>query len=136
GKGGVVGSFRLTLMRDWPFIGHEVYGFETLASIVSFTSTDSVARVDRCVIAKTHRGSGLLRMLQNFTEAAASSMGVEILVGVPGFGNPRSRAAFSKVGWLEYPVVAAYRNFTAQLIYKDIRAIDHHSLSTSGAESC
>jgi hypothetical protein len=124
--GEAVATIRVTCLKHRDFIGHSVFRFDLLADIVNLSEEklrNRVAKADRGAVRAGHRGKGLVQLCQDMIEKVALSHGCDILVGVPGIGNSRSRRAFEKVGWKEYPVQATFRGFTGQLIYKKLALV-------------
>lgn len=120
----VVGTIRHTRLNDWEIIGKDAYGLTILAEILGLNVKDlesRSSRIDRAAIAMNWRGKSIVRHLQEACERLAKSLGSDILIGIPGIENARSRKAYEKLGWLEYPVVGTHGGFTAQMIYKDLR---------------
>lgn len=120
----VIGTARFTRLRDWAFIAHEVFNFPLLAEVVGLSEEqlqNSLCRWDRVVVAKAYRGTYVLPML----EARFCQLGREtdclIGVGIVSVSNHLAHRVFVKLGWSDYPVIAPYNGFTAQLIYKDLR---------------
>ena len=120
-EGTAVATTRLTCLKHRKFIGHSVFRFDLLADQLQRTEAellDSVARADRGAVMASHRGKGLARLCQNAIEEIAMSYRCDILVAAQGVDNIRARRAYAKAGWCEYPVIATFRGFTGQLIYK------------------
>lgn len=121
--GEAVATMRLTCLKDHEFIGHSVFRFDLLAELLNLTEANLrkyVARADRGAVRADHRSKGLVKLCQELIEQLALSKSCDVLVGVPGVDNVRARRAYTKTGWVEYPVQATFRGFTGQLIYKQI----------------
>jgi GNAT superfamily N-acetyltransferase len=124
GDGELVGTARLRLLRDGPFIGHELYAFDVLAREAG-TPLDEVLpqviRLDRVALLPGSRGQGLLARMQEFWDARARIRNFRIMVGLISVDNHRSRRAFARIGWREYPHVATGYGRTVQFIWRDLR---------------
>jgi hypothetical protein len=117
----VVGTMRVTLLREWQFIAYELYELESLAYIVNTSVEDVVsrlARVDRVAIASKYRGTRAILILQQLCEDVAASCGCDLLAGVPGYENSMSRRTFARHGYSDYGGAPTYNGVTCQLIYK------------------
>ena len=124
--GEAAGTSRLTLLRNGPFIGHELYGFDVLAKEVGARPEQvlpQIIRLDRVALRPGCRGSGLLRQMQDFCDERAQMHRCQIMVGLISVDNLRSRRAFAKIGWREYPHVATGYGQTMQFIWRDLRSI-------------
>lgn len=121
----VIGTVRVTVLRDWQFIGHEAYGLDVLAAQVGIALEEllpRIARMDRGVVAKECRGTGIMPLLQHLAEETAFKHGCDLLIGAQAVENKRSRRALEKLGWRDYPVIGTNAGFTAQLIFKLLQA--------------
>jgi GNAT superfamily N-acetyltransferase len=119
----VIATARLTPLPLHEFIGHEAYGFDKLAALLEMRVDDLrlvVARLDRVVVSKLWRGRRVINKLISDLEQIALERGFTIIVGLVGVGNRRSIVMFGSLGYKEYPVVAEYRGFTAQMLYKKL----------------
>jgi GNAT superfamily N-acetyltransferase len=117
----VIGTIRVTVLRDCDFIGHAAYDFNVLASYVGIPLNElrnRIARIDRGVVAKTFRRLGIRSLLQTLAEQTALSHGCDVLVASNATSNAPARLANQKLGWTEYPVVGTHAGFTAQSIFK------------------
>jgi RimJ/RimL family protein N-acetyltransferase len=117
----VVGTIRLTAYREHNFIAADKYQFDVLAGILSIpigSLLKRVARADRGVLAQSVRGTSVLTKLQECMESYAVEKGLDVLVGVPGVGNERSRNAFRKLGWKDTELTGEHNGHKCHVIYK------------------
>ena len=117
----VIGTVRLTILRDWQFIALEAYELDVLASHVGVALEEllpRIARLDRGAIALAYRGMGIMPLLQQRAEEVSLRHNCDVFIGSPGVENSRARRAYEKLGWKDYPVIGTYGGFTAQAIFK------------------
>jgi GNAT superfamily N-acetyltransferase len=117
----VIGTIRLTPLRLREFIGSHIYDFGCLAKILSIEEgalREKLARADRGLVSAKWRGKKVFESLQSTLESQAVKLGCEVLVGAVDTSNRHAANANRHLGWTDYPVVAEYRGFAAQAIYK------------------
>ena len=117
----VIGTMRLTLLRECQFIGIDAYDLPQLALFNSIPLASiklRLARVDRVVVAKQYRGSRALTAMHNACEGLATAKCCDVLVGVPGVDNALARQVFSRLGYKEYCGARQHSGVTCQPICK------------------
>jgi RimJ/RimL family protein N-acetyltransferase len=122
----VVGTIRLTAYREHKFIAADQYHFDVLAGMLKLPVDNllqRVARADRGVLAQSVRGTSVLNKLQDSMESYAVEKGLDVLVGVPGVGNERSRNAFRKLGWRETELTGEHKGYKCHIIYKLLEGV-------------
>jgi len=129
-SGEVTGTLRLTLLRRHNFIASDQYGFEAIAKTLNISDAElrnTVARVDRVVVSKDHRRSGVYSMMQREVEQLAICEGCSVIVATVEIENHAAKRAFSKLGWRETPVIGIHNDFSAQTIFKELSRTDTRS---------
>lgn len=128
----VIGTARVTVLRDWEFIGHDAYGFDFLAKHLGVTIEalwPRLARLDRGAVDNRLRGTGISALLQNVVEGVALENHCDLLVGILKVGNLRGIRAYSKLGFTVLPHVRTHAGFAGHLVFKLL-------FSATVSESC
>lgn len=119
----VIGTVRLTVLRDWEFIAINAFRLPVLAKYLGVRELelrDRVARVDRGVVAQPYRRRGVQSALQSLAEQVALQNKCDILVGATALDNVPARRANQKLGWNDYNVSSTHGGFTCQAIFKKL----------------
>lgn len=117
----IIGTLRITVLREWLIIGHDAYALEVIANQVGLTFDalwNTAARMDRVVVKNEHRGGAILRQMQKFGERIAHDKDCSILVGAAAAHNPKITRLWKRLGWNVLPHIGRHKGFEAQVFYK------------------
>ena len=121
--GTVIGTVRLTLLKDCRFIGYDAYGWDQLATVLGITLDallPRVARLDRGAVAKPWRRTGILGAFQPSYFSICYREGCDTLVGTIEVHNDGMRKAMASFGWSESGTIETFNGLTAQVIYRQL----------------
>ena len=130
----VIGTGRVTILRDWQFIGHDAYGLDVLATHIGISLEEllsRIARLDRVVVAKEFRGTGIRSLLEDLAEVAALKHDCDIFVAAGSVEKIPARRANQRLGWKDYPFIGTHAGFTCQCIFKVLQPRSAQKLERS-----
>jgi len=101
----VVGTLRLIVCQDGPYIQEELCGYPELAAILGIQQEQLLLHAGfttRCAVAMSHRGQGLFSLLQDHLEIDARRRNLRYIISVVAEHNDPSYALFTKRGFFKY----------------------------------
>ena len=120
--GETVGTCRLKLLRHQEFIALDQYHIGVLAKHLDCdieALSKGLAAIDRAAVAKSWRGTGLIKAMFNALETEAISLGARTLIGSVEQSEPALTVFYRRVlGYNAYAATGEHLGLKCQCLYK------------------